>query len=237
MKIVRPFTTKARRPPRLFCIVSCRVGRAHGVMVPFPTRVVQLFLLGMRRIPNGRGGLRGLRGERPHDLGRTITSLSQNWACHPRPIPLGPVMNEGGRRPKICQRPDASLAEVIPTRAPAATSLSQWRLSLIRDQPTAVAIPYRPTVAQGRWISSASEVASAKASALCPDGNDACPEKGEKPSASRLCSGRGRPRLVLPASVARPASASDRARRPPLRVIPGWPAMRPVATRPAVTLA
>ena len=80
--------------------------------------------------------------------------------------------------PKIRQRPDASLAEVMPTSAPAATSVSQWRLSLIRDQPTAVASPYRPTVAQGRWMSSASEVASAKATAVCPTARRPARRKG-----------------------------------------------------------
>ncbi len=48
---------------------------------------------------------------------------------------------DGALTPKIRHRPDASLADVIPTRAPAATSLSQWRLSFTRDQATAVAIP------------------------------------------------------------------------------------------------
>jgi hypothetical protein len=39
----------------------------------------------------------------------------------------------------MVHRPEANLAETIPTTAPAATSLSQWRLSLIRLQPTAPA--------------------------------------------------------------------------------------------------
>src|SRR6478672_11412596 len=101
---------------------------------------------------------------------------SRNSVCQPSPAPCEPVMSVGALKPKIRHRPDATLADVMPTSAPAATSVSQWRLSLIRDQPTAVARPYRPTVAQGRWMSSASEVAIANEIEVWPEGKEAWPE-------------------------------------------------------------
>ena len=64
-------------------------------------------------------------------------------------------------------------------------------------------------MAHGRWISSESEVASAKAIAEWPDGIETWPENGTKPSASRLCSGRGRPKTSLAPNVVPPAKSRD----------------------------
>ena len=64
-------------------------------------------------------------------------------------------------------------------------------------------------MAHGRWISSESDVASAKAIAEWPDGIEAWPENGTNPSASRLCSGRGRPKASLAADVVPPARSND----------------------------
>src|SRR5215212_8154773 len=91
-------------------------------------------IIGLRR---GFGVLHLVRG----DGASPPPARAQNCPDHPNPAPVGPAMMEGALIPKIRHRPEASLAEVMPSSAPAATSLSQWRLSLTRDQATALAIP------------------------------------------------------------------------------------------------
>jgi hypothetical protein len=66
---------------------------------------------------------------------------AQKEPDQPSPAPPGTAMIAGGLIRKIRHRPDASFAEVIPSSAPAVTSVSQCRLSLILDQATAVAMP------------------------------------------------------------------------------------------------
>lgn len=125
-----------------------------------------------------------------------------------------------------------SCADATPTVAPATTSLNQCRLSFRRDHPVPAASVSSPTVAHGRRISLASDVASANAIVVWPEGNESCPENGLKSSASRSVLGRSRPNATFAEVVIAAASTSDDATRSEPWTSPGRCAASPTIANP-----
>src|SRR4026207_1098581 len=110
----------------------------------------------------------------------------------------------------------------MPTAAPNTTSESQCRSSLMRENPVRLAALKKSRSLHLPLVSVASEVASANAIVVWPEGNELfLKERGRKTKALLGdTSGRLRPTADLSTSAAPPASAVDWSARP--RPSPGW---------------
>ena len=85
-------------------------------------------------VGHGRAAHRAVRAD-PKGQG----GVAQNRGCHIRRASPRVTRNAGGRSPKIRQRPLTTLAVNTPSTAPMPVSLSQWRLSLMRENAVPVA--------------------------------------------------------------------------------------------------